>query len=1022
MCPARIGDKVRDDSLLELGNLLRRHRLQRGWTQEELTGRTGFGPSVDTISNVERGRNRPRRHTLDELMAALLLSPTERDDVLRCWRASARRLPERGARPAVAEPSQRQRGGYLGALPGGSLVARAEELRQSLAHLETASRASEQLVLVDGAAGIGKTRLAQEIAVAAWDRGFLVASGRCYESQEAIPFYPFHELLEALLDHLPPEEMGEAGRRWPLLARILPEHVNARDDTSSGGHEEQHRLFRAVTGFVQSIARSRPVAIMIDDLHWADPASLELLLYLARFTRSERVFLLGTYRDVGLDRGHPLQAAIRDLIRDQLVEHVSLRPLDREETAALAAAISDQQITDRLLDLVYSATEGNPFMLQHVLQALRERAEAEQRPLDSFSDAIEAPDSVRLLIRQRMRHLSGKTRCVLNQGSVLGQRFGFAELEQMGQYGESELEQALDEAIGRGLVQELGRDTYTFDHTLTQASIYEELSSRRRQRLHRAAGEALERLQVRKRAGRDAEIARHFQLADNPERALIWMLRAGDHAAEMFAQTDAAKHYQAATELARELGDIPAEAEALEKLGEVLHRTGQYREAVEPLEQAAGIYRRLGNPDRYLRLTARSGEASGFAGRIADGLDRMLNVVRVVEAGEPEDWPSASLADLYAALCTLYLHAARVEDGLRTAGIAVSLAESSGNIRARCTAEISRGLAFGVLKRVDEERRAFERAAAIAEPLEDPWLLALAIYHQGVSYLAVDDFERGEQHVRRALDIAERAELIAWAAFARSRLSDLLVSRGRWAEARGEAARAVAENRFLGPRPGSSYLLVSLGRILLLQGERDEGLHHLHEALAVATRFEYLPGMISACETLAWQSLRDGNPEAATARIEPLLERSRAAGRPWCPLVYAWALLELDEVARAEEVLAGAHRQSMASRSRASLPDVLLHSAKFAARQKRWDDAVQSLEQGIAIAQEIELPYHEALLIEEYGRVEAARGKSERAWLHMDNALAIFRRLGAAVEVERADRSLSLLTSAIRSPSSTGDG
>jgi tetratricopeptide (TPR) repeat protein len=284
--------------------------------------------------------------------------------------------------------------------------------------------------------------------------------------------------------------------------------------------------------------------------------------------------------------------------------------------------------------------------------------------------------------------------------------------------------------------------------------------------------------------------------------------------------------------------------------------------------------------------------------------------------------------------------------------------------------------------------------------------LGLAVYHHGVTYLSADDFEQGERHMRRALDIAGRAALSAWATFIRSSLSDLLVAHGRWAEASSEAEQAEAQSRSLGPRPGGSYPLLSLGRILLLRGERDEGLLCVHEALAMAMQYEHLPGITRAHETLAWQEVRAGRPEEAIARLEPIVERRRAAGRPWYPTVYAWALLELGNEERAADALRGARQLANASTSRTGLPPLLLQSAKLGVRQGRLDDAMRHLEEGLAIAQEIGLPYQEALLQEEYGRMHAARGEREQARARLENALAIFRRLGALTDVGRVGETL----------------
>jgi len=320
------------------GDLLRRYRDVAGLTQEELAQKAGL--SVPTISNLERGRSQtPYRATVRSLAGALELSRKDQAGFLAAALGTAPE-PAGSDGPAARTGRPVVEGNFLGALPHRRLVGREAELDRILGALEAATgkAGTGRLVLMAGEAGIGKTRLAQEVSVHAWDRGFLVASGRCYEAQSGVPFYPFLEALGTLYEEAPEEARG----RWPYLERLLPDHFPSQPAAApSGSQEELQKLLRAVNGFVRDTAATNPVALIIDDLHWADEASFDLLQHLARHTRADRVLLVGTYRDVEVRRGHPLRKAVRDLGREQLVERVAVRRLGREETAALVAGRLD---------------------------------------------------------------------------------------------------------------------------------------------------------------------------------------------------------------------------------------------------------------------------------------------------------------------------------------------------------------------------------------------------------------------------------------------------------------------------------------------------------------------------------------------------------------------------------------------------------------------------------------------------------------------------------------------------------
>jgi hypothetical protein len=201
-------------------------------------------------------------------------------------------------------------GGFLGALPSGPLVARAEELAQILSAVDEVMTGEGRLVMLAGEPGAGKTRLAQEVTLAVRNRGFTIAAGSCFEPRQSVPYYPFLDALASLYGVVPPTLRSSIPQRWPHLGRLLPEVGIMAPTESIDTQEDQERLFRAVTGFVSVVAESTPIAVLLDDLHWADQSTLDLLGHLARHTRDRRVLLVGAYRDVEVGRQHRLSGVV----------------------------------------------------------------------------------------------------------------------------------------------------------------------------------------------------------------------------------------------------------------------------------------------------------------------------------------------------------------------------------------------------------------------------------------------------------------------------------------------------------------------------------------------------------------------------------------------------------------------------------------------------------------------------------------------------------------------------------------
>jgi transcriptional regulator with XRE-family HTH domain len=363
------------------GLMLKRHRLAGGMTQEELADRTGV--SVRAIGDLERGLRQPRNDTLQILLDTLQLAPDEAARLEVAARAGStgyhtQRVP--GSFGTGAAELLLQTGSFLGALPPGPLIGRQQEVDRIVMAVDAVIGGGARLVLLTGEPGIGKTRLAQQIALEAAKRGCLVVSGRCYEPEQDVPFYPFLEALATAYQRIPRAIRDDIPHRWPHLGALLPENVLQIPAPAHGawstGLDEQQRLFRAVGGFLKAISEDMPVAMLLDDLHWADDASLKLVLHLARHARSDRLLLLGTYRDVEIGPHHPLQRALVDLNRERLVERVVLHRLDRASTAELIVAITEAtDVCPDLLTMIDDGTDGNPFFIQEVLRELVEQGD-----------------------------------------------------------------------------------------------------------------------------------------------------------------------------------------------------------------------------------------------------------------------------------------------------------------------------------------------------------------------------------------------------------------------------------------------------------------------------------------------------------------------------------------------------------------------------------------------------------------------------------------------------------------------
>lgn len=937
--------------------------------------------------------------------------------------AAAEAAPDSAAAPAaisavrsLREPGPWPIGGFLGALPDTPLVAREQELQQVLQALDAVDAGTGRMVLLAGEPGVGKTRLAQEATLAARKHHWYLATGRCYEAQQKVAYYPFLEALPHAFQAAPSSLQTEVSRRWPDLNRLLPDRrVGITEPPlEMRGYDEQQRLFWAVTGFVQELAREAPVMLALDDLQWADEASLALLQHLARHTRGARVLLLGAYRDVEVTRQHPLEAALRTLGREHLVERVAVRRMPVEGTAALIAATLDQAASRDLADAIHQRTEGNPFFTQEVLRVLADRRDVyragghwERRTVAD----IAVPESIRSAIGERVARLSPTTQEVLSEASVLGQQFSFEDLQGVGARDEAALEAALEEAAEAGIVRE--RAGYAFQHVLIQQALAEEIPLRRRQRLHRAAGEAIEREARHER--RAAELVWHFLEGNLPERALPYALRAGDQAEAVYAHGEAEHHYQTALELAREIGDSNAEAQALEQLGQVLSRLARYEEALAMLEAAAAHDDAAGDLDGVLRATALIGDVrmrlATDQKEVADVEARLKALLARFSTPQMEARYARGLALLWTSLAHLYSNDGRSLEGLAATERALELARAAADQRLIVQAEIRRGTACIDLARYEEGIQAIEAALPTLEAEADLAGLCIALANVSEAYFQRGELARVSQCLERGLAIAERLGDPADRALFLGRLGTHDYLLGKWRQAREELEGGLALSREIGVAYAIINALSWLGVLSLFEGKPEEAQTAFSEAETLAGEDVFsLDVMYWA---LAERNLLAGDPAAARARLLAPMERLGVTDNDtwtWQRLLLAWALGELGEMEEASTIL-----RSLLTRVSEDLPrfgrvEAVRVQALLLARQKVADPAIEArLEQALAFCRRMPYPHQEVRLLHAFGRFLAEQGRQDEARERFEAALALCAALGERLYAPSLERDLAAL-------------
>ncbi|HUG06024.1 MAG TPA: AAA family ATPase, partial [Candidatus Limnocylindria bacterium] len=686
--------------------------------------------------------------------------------------------------------------------------------------LSLAAEGRGQAVVLAGEAGVGKSAFVRDSIAAASRVGFRVLYGATLESDKGLPYAPFVSAVRSGFRGIARDRLGRVlTQAAPDLAQLFPELGKAQRAEGASA-VEQHRLSVAFLGLFSTFAREAPVLVIVEDLHWADEASLGLFHYLARELRDARVVLLGTYRSDEMHRRHPFLRALGTMQRERVVAEITLGRLDKEQVRALIDATFRQKdpnikITDEFRDAIYARSEGNPFFTEELLKSLVESGDLYFKPdtgwvRDKPIDQLRIPGSVREAVRERSDRLSPDAQVTLSAASVFGLRVPFELLRAIRGLPEAELEAHLRELIEQQLTVELGGDDdeYGFRHALTKEVVYDDLLVRERKRLHRGVADAL----ARDGQAEPALVAHHLIAAGEGAAAIPHLVAAAERAWRAYAPREAVAHYEQAIDVGITGDDLPG---LMERLAEAYHLF-DYALSRKTAEEAGRLYRERADPrgeSRMLRLVSRNLWQQGDP-------DRAAVVAR-------------------AAIDTLAGQDETAELGRATANLAT----------------------LRMLARADEESLELsERAIEIGRRFADAWTIAQAQVTKGTT-LARLDWAAGTSLIREGVDLAIREGLAETAARG---YNNLLVSSGPRSgpeqDALFEKATAYLTQHGLGDAPmlrsGKAFDLwrkAEWDRSIVLAESVPEGSFWRRGAIA----------------TLSWIALGREGPARAVATREP---------------------------------------------------------------------------------------------------------------------------------------------------------
>jgi tetratricopeptide (TPR) repeat protein len=849
-------------------------------------------PASEIEASVPKGLER-------FILRLLSKAPDDRPPTAAEARAELERAATALVSPAHHDP--------LRTLAHAAFVGREAEVATLKTAFERALRRQPSFVLVAGEPGIGKTRLSQELALHARLRGARVLVGRCNEAEGTPPYLPFMDALDGFLATETTESLrARLGEDAATLRELLPRAAARLETASLTSRIDRHALFQAVMGVLRRCAGDHGLLLVVEDVQWADKASLLLLKHLVENIGGAPIMVVVTYRDVEVGKQHPLASVLADLRRNPAVERIHLRGLDAASVRALLDGAGDAPAwSPTFSEELCARTEGNPLFIQEVLKQL---VAAGGAPASHPT----LPEGIRDAIKQRLSRLGEACNRMLARAAVIGGTFSWEVLTGVAEQDEDVLLDLLDEALASQIVREkrYGKSAvYEFTHTLVRETLYEEINVPRRARLHRQVAEAIERIHRASLDAHVAELAHHYLHSSDAEKAIEYSTRAGDRAVLQVGYEEAASHYARALETvdALDTGETEKAARRCDlhaRRARAFTMSAAYDSARAELDRAIAL---APSEARRGELLAERAAASQFA----------MDIPGVARA-----------ADELLAIGTKL-----GRDDLERAG------------------QMWRAVALLAEGNTAKSIATFERV--VSEGYKEQHLVAAS--HFSLTLYWAGHHREALECTKRVLELARRTNDVTAIMFALPHRALALASLGRYTE----ALATFDEAREFGTKHGNQALVARvhsmLGGTYLSLSDYEHAEACAEEARALARAASFQPPVVSSGFDLAFIAVRRGDSARAVASLDGLQKAAETAGA-W----HGWVwLMRLDELRAEIALAAGDARLAVDSATsvleRATLSGrpryrVWARCIRAAARAKLGEDAKDDLDASLTEA------------------------------------------------------------------------
>jgi tetratricopeptide (TPR) repeat protein len=891
------------------------------------------------------------------------------------------------------------------------LVGREDELAILRKRFDAILRGEGSLVFLAGEAGIGKSRLAHQLEVYAGMRGAQFYMGRARHHKESIPYQPWIDVLQGALRITSQAAIAKLVEDSAQdLVKLVPELEETLDEVTEAPSlpppQQRDRMYSAVTGFMVNLSNNAPLVLFLDDLQWVDETSLQLLNFVAQQIRSERIFIIGAYREDEMDSQSLIARMVAELDRERVTEILHLKRLNPNQTSEKIRKTFGGQELPKLEALVFEKTEGNPFFIEELLRSLLESEYVElvegAWQVKDLSQ-VKVPSGIRAIVQDRSARLSELSRDVLTLAAVIGREFNFATLQAVVEMDEESLVELIDEALQAQILVERripNEEVYVFADAPVKDVLYEEISPVRRHRHHLKIGKAIEQVYADKLTDRAEALAHHFLEGNEASKAAEYSVLAGDKAAGVFAWQEAKKHYDTALSLL-ETTNLTRRAEVLQKLGMITFAMTDPDASLGFAESALELYKQLSDKRKVMEM--HMAIQALYTGGFWDGAreDKALTHLEAAAAIAEEYPESVEQGLMFQRMAHIHLHRGEPAETLVLAQKAVDLFAKLG-----VPMGTALGTALAYTGHIDEGVAYSEGNWEAVCKLSNPLVTAVFGHELALTLALARDIPRAREWGEKVLPNVVEAGIV-FEAFLRRPLALIYVLSG---EVEKATETCKAEEEIEQKTLAGCYFeeAAGIGLHYIRQGEREEARAFLEQAIAAHEARNSVAAVGGCSFALGSLNMEEGNnAEAEKLLLHSLdicLNGDNVLFELWVLPMLAELYLKMEQTEKAAQFVERGVEILSPDRNWYGLPaPIYLAKGMIDNTRKKWVEAEESFGKAVAINRQYELPWDEAKTLYEWGIMYGQKRDKESAYEKLDRALGLFQKVGAKKDVEKTE-------------------